>query len=413
MDPVSDWPNEGIYIKMRQYMYDQMSNLFQFYLNISEITDKNSTTFKYELNRFACIYKNYNAITFSTQFPYYSKCDCIWDIMYIMAGKCEFLNRFGGDTCYIDYCSKIFSAYCRSYSISTKLELYKTLVSELPDWINRSHKIEDTIIIALGMSLNENISDLFTRCSHMEFYKKFIWETLTEYNFNFDKYGSVQLSWDSLTPIDIEIVSTDEYEQLYYESIITRLYYDINNIKFEKNKKNKLPYNVKELVDHYTNSLHDPRNHELYSSCIIPILERFDVTDKWQILDIVKSELSLQYPDKFKPYLKIMKSLNHSTRHYFVQYLIKTILSTHLTPDLFGLMFISGIRIPRDPVGYVELSELTGLATIAELSGYNLRDYPICILNSLVEKPSEPIHEIYKKITHRYNGTHTKPAARY
>lgn len=107
------------------------------------------------------------------------------------------------------------------------------------------------------------------------------------------------------------------------------------------------------------------------------IVQYFKYTGHFPDLRTIMEMPLQQYPAEIEPNLIVIKSL----------------------PPKIGL--------------YKGYQNVKKLAKLAELSGYNLHDLPILLIDEIIDDIKyEELNDFYIKITHRYSGSKTKAAPR-
>ena len=362
-DKVDDSILEEVNRRLREYVIRQMLNWLRFLLAVNDIADSGTKTFDEvcadEQTKFINIQKWY----YDRQNLYVPNYRCLWDIIFNLLGS----NRIF---------TPIFSSYCRSNEIATKTDLYIKMSGELESWVNTINRFDDIIIIAIGMSQNNEIWYVFhkysrvydKRVQHTTFYTNAL-DVLSKNNFeNIEPH-----TYDIYAYKPIQTTYDDPLQQIFVKYIIQNIQYE-----FQTNRKFiNMATNICELLSNEINYLFN------ISIPIHPTDAELNITlnNIDQITEYCESKIP-QYPDKIKDYLVIYQSI--------------------------------GICI------YIEhKSTIINLAKMAELSHYNLRDLPILsIINGeggatkLAEIPLDQIPEYYARLTKSYSGLRTKAARR-
>ena len=365
-DVVDDSILEDVNHRLRGYFIRQMLNWLRFLLAVDDITDSGTKTFDEvcadEREKFIHDQIGY----YDLQNLYVPNYRCLWDIIF---------NTLDYRT--IPY-TPIFSAYCRSNKIATKTDLYIKMSGELESWVDTIHRFEDIVMIAIGMSQNNEIWYVFykynrvynKRVPHTTFYTNAL-DVLSKNNFeNFYPH-----TYDIYAYKPIQTTYDDPLQQIFVKNIILKIQFEI---QFEIQNNRDFKTTAKNICVLLSNAI------KLRFSINIPIHPtdaelniRLDTID--QIIDYCESKIP-KYPAEIKDYLLILSSIN----------------------------------------AYISITDkitLANLAKMVELSDYNLRDLPImaiiCGLSGatpLEAIPLEQIPEYYERLTYSYSGKHTKPA---
>jgi hypothetical protein len=259
------------------------------------------------------------------------------------------------------------------------------MIAELPNWSSQDFNYNDHVIMCLGLSLNLNISDAFSefpRVCNIADYSTYM-KLLKTRDFNvmdlpvpYVRFGySYALD---LQPIVIYNRFDDEYQQLFYEVTIRHANATIQVITLENRSHSPDPrgarYTIHNLINYITNNLFGDRT--IKQPTIEQFYEHYRGTN---LLAEINAAFPTTYNPEFKPMLDIYKSVPHSMR-------------------------LHDLRISKPQ-----------LATLAELSGYNLLEYPITMINCMIRDITDPdeLRNFYAKITNQYvTGKRTKPALR-
>ena len=362
-DEVDDSILEEVNRRLREYIITQMSYFLRFMLAENEIEDSRTKTFDE-----VCDDERNELIQRYDSPKYIPNFNCLWDIIY---------NLWDIDTA--KSYTPILSAYCRSNKIATKNDLYIKMSAKLESWIRTINRIEDIVIIAIGMSRNHDICytlNIYDRNYNNEYsITKFYKDSLDILiKNNFENIDPDLLSFGyGIRPIKpVQNKYDDPLQQVFYKYIMRRFRQIQPDLTV-----NMTPGEICELLSEIIHF-----RFRINISLNIPIIDkniRFNNID--QIVDYFESKIP-QYPTKLKDHLAILLSIGR--------------------------------------LGYTSNDSLiANLAKMAELSKYNLRNLPIdLIINGysgatpLDEIPLEDIPEYYARLTHNYSGTHTKAARR-
>ena len=370
------WNIEGVELsedvnrRLREYIITQMLNFLQFLLAVNDISDSGTTTFDEicEAERIKFIntpsYEDDNEYEHGENYDdgsviekYIPNFKCLWDIIF---------NKFGQDNPH-PY-TPILSAYCRSNNITKKQTLYIHMAEELDQWVKTITRLDDIVIIAIGMVKNTDIYHIF------EIYKR-IQEKHGETKLFYGNalHRLIKNNFENINPYSYYVCSIsqktydDPLQQVFVEFINNSV-----NSKFSTG-----PWTKKYICDLVATIIYHTFD------ITIPIhpteTEIIDDTEFYhipQIIEYCESKIP-QYPAEIKPHLSILQ-----------------VIDVYCFDEIFDK-----------------------LAKMAELSNYNLRNLPItAIINGdcgaipIDEIPNIP--EYYARLTQSYSGLRTKAANR-
>lgn len=351
------WDISEINDKLNEYIYIQMLNLLRFLLNVNEIVDNETKSFD-DLN---LNIDDLNLNIDDNIDP--NKRSILW---YVILSNFRFAEYNPGEY------TSIFSAYCRKYNIATKKNLYIHMHEVLKPLINNLPPSFYIDIFVVGMSINANIYDSFV----------IIYDNFGSYSYNYLKHvmyvlsinnwNGTQLSFDRISkhPINVEIKYDDPLQQIFYSKFIeyatTALayaeYYDFEEIcdyEYDYDEQHSIQDIITEFIDKEFKNKKTPGKIYIYVSQN----------------DILPQHIP-QYPPEIEPYLIIIKSL------------------------------------PKQ-VGFQKFQNILKLAKLAELSGYDLSEYPVTIIDLMLPDITfDQLPDFYRQISHRYSGSNTKAAPR-
>ena len=338
--------------RLREYIITQMLNFLRFLLAVNEIEDSKKTTFEQ-----VCDVEFRAFIGCNDSPKYIPNFKCLWDIIFNKLG--HFIHSS---------VTPIFSAYCRDNEINTKHDLFIKMAADLERWVDTINRFEDIVIIALGMSQNQEIWITFHIYPRITDYCTDVLELLIKNNFeNIDPY-----SYKIQPYLPIKHKYDDPLQQVFYKYIILELKYIILGLEY----KTYSPKSVCQLLSKIINDQFDI-NIQIHPT---DTTIQFDNID--QILEYCESKIP-QYPAEITQYLSIAT-------------------------------YINGMLEKRS---IIKLYKLDNIAKLLELSKDNLHNMPInpiiygvCGAPKLDEIPLEQIPEYYAKLTKSYNNT--KPACR-
>ena len=336
------WISLEIDRRLREYIITQMLNFLKFLLVVNDIDYPDITNYAD-----ICDIERDKLIRIGYPIPNYNY---LWDVIFTL------LN--------IDWSyTQIFSAYCRSNEIKTKHDFYVKMSAELESWIDTIYKLNDIVIMAIGMAQKFDIwtiFDIYARITFTDVITDFYSDALDILKDN--NFENIDPNSYEIRPIEqIQTKYDDRLQQVFYEYIMrafrTENYWAGTPISICESLSRILSqrFNINISIQ--------PNDTEINI--------KMDNDD--QIINYLESKIP-QYPDEIKSHLIIISTIN------------KFIPRCN---DIFLIKF----------------------AKMAELAHYNLNNLPIGPIifgygsTPLVDIPLEEIPEYYARLTQSYNNT--------
>ena len=311
--------SEDVNRRLREYIITQLLNFLRFLLAVNEICDSDTTTY-YDV----CEDERHAFL----QYHFYPKCtpnfNCLWDIIF---------NSLDIDI-KIPF-TPILGAYCRSYKINSKKDLYVKMSAELECWLDTINRFEDIVIIAIGMSQKIEIHQVF-----YQYTRNFNEHPITK-KFYIDALDILKKNnFKNIDP-DSYFIQPDKIIRTKYDDPLQQVFYEY--IMRERiNYQQFLPDHptAKNVCDQLSSIIYHEFNVKIQIHSLDNDIALNNIIDLNNIIEQIKYFESKipQYPDEIKAYLSILAST-----------------------DLYITSYI----------------EFEKLAKMSELSKYNLRNLPI------------------------------------
>ena len=348
------WINKKVDPRLREYIIRQLLNFLRFLLAANDIEDTETKTFDE-----VCDETRKTFTWVKAEPEYMPKFKCLWDIIFNLLGLC-------------DPYTDILSAYCRSNNITSKKDLYIKMSEELDVWvdaIDRHYQFNDIIIMALGMSQNQEIWYTFTSYNRIygppaKFYKDAL-AVLIKHNFK--NINPLTNTIQYVKPFEKKY--DDPLQQFFYEHIMIRILYVRTWVC--KTHPDYCKYIQRIIRDNFSITI---QIQPTYEDAKIPL------KNMKQIINYCESKIP-QYPTEIKRNVLFLYSVNSYICYYN-----------------YGR------------------ARFTNLAKMAELSYYYLRNLPMvpimhgfCGATPIHEIPLEQIPEYYAQLTHSDSVRQIKP----